>query len=200
MRRRAGEHRDRRRLLHPLFTAGRLAGGAERFRARPGQGHGRLVCRARHRRDRRADAACGDDPRRDRCLVHLQPRARHPTSGRTARAGGSSGRGRLCGDAARRGRLAPRPGEIARSRHRRALPAGRQTAQGRRQNAQPAARRHLAPDRARGPRSLLRRRGHARDRRPAEIAWRVARRRGLRRPALELGRADPRLLSGLRGL
>ena len=79
----------------------------------PAQGHGRLVCRARHRRNRRADAACGDDPRRDRRLVHLQPRIRHSTPCRTAGAGGASGRGRLRRDAARRGRLAPRAGEIA---------------------------------------------------------------------------------------
>ena len=33
VRRRAAEHRDRRRLLHPLFAAGRLAGRAQRLRA-----------------------------------------------------------------------------------------------------------------------------------------------------------------------
>ena len=79
------------------------------------------------------------------------------------------------------------------------LPGGRPPGVGDKMT-QPAARRHLTPDRAGRPRSLLRRRGHARDRRSTEIAWRVARRRGLRHPALELGRADPRLLSRLRGL
>ena len=153
------------------------------------------------RRNRRADTACGDGARRDRRLVHLQPRIRHAPARRIARAGSACRRGRLRGDAARRCRLAPSAGEIARSGDRRACfcrAAGRRPPGDKMRNPPLAATlRRIGRE---GPRGILRRRGHARDRRPAQIAGRAARRRGFRRPALELGRADPRLLSRLRGL
>ena len=147
----AAKHRDRRRLLYSLFAKGRLAGRAQRFGPRPRQGQGRVVCRARRRRNRRADTACGDGARRDRRLVYLQPRIRHAAPCRIARTGSAGGGRWLCRDPAHRRRLAPQPAEIARSGYCRLVFAGRPAAGRRRQNAQPAARRHLAPDRAGGP-------------------------------------------------
>ena len=103
MRRRAGKHRDRRRLLCPLFEKRRPADRAERRRTGAGQGACRMVRRAPDPRDRRADAARRHGARRDRRLVPVEPRARHEAAVGDPRTGGQGGRARLCRDAARRG-------------------------------------------------------------------------------------------------
>ena len=122
-----------------------------------------------------ADAACGDDPRRDRRLVHLQPRIRHAAARRIARAGSAGGRGRLRRDPARRRRLAPRASRncAIRSPPRLFLPRRQAAAAGDKMRNPPLA-------------ATLRRIGRegreastsgavCRDRRPAQIARRAAR-------------------------
>ena len=200
MRRRAGKHRDRRRLLCPLFEKRRPADRAERRRPRAGQGAGRMVRRAPDPRDRRADAARRHGARRDRRLVPVEPRARHEADVGDSRTGGQGGRGRLCRDAARRGRLGAQRIQAARSAYRQGDAARRQGAAGRRHDTQPGAGPHPAPHRPRGARGVLRGRGGARHRQPAEGTRRAARGGGFRGAALEVGRADPRLLSRLRRL
>ncbi len=175
VRRRAGEHRDRRRLLHPLFAAGRAAGGAQRFRAarlpRPrsigmsNAASARSAMQTPHAvtMPGAVDAWCtfnreyGTRP----LAELLEPAARAAEEGYVVTP-------RVAADWSRAQEKLRDPVTAALF-----LPGGK-TAQGRRQDAEPAARRHLAPDRPRGPRRLLRRRGHARHRRPTEIAWRAA--------------------------
>jgi gamma-glutamyltranspeptidase/glutathione hydrolase len=76
------------------------------------------------------------------------------------------------------------------ARLRETLSAGRAGAERRRQAQSPSARPHLAADRARRPKRLLRRRGRRRCRLLPRGARRLSHARGFRRPELELLRAD----------
>ena len=125
MRGRAGDDRDRRRLLRPAGAGVGRRGRLQRFRSGAGGGHGRASARARGRR------ACGhrarrDRPGRHRCLGAAAGAPRHQGPRRAAAAGDPLRRRGLRRHAARRlGLGARRRAAAAQQRRTRQLSAGR---------------------------------------------------------------------------
>ena len=182
MRGRAAYDRHRRRLLRALCAQGAGgAAGAQRLRRGAAQGDGRVVSRARLRRDPGRERACRDRARRGRRLVHAAGEPRHQGSGGAARAGHQARRGRRAGEPAPGlGFLVPRRENQSRRRRRARLHAGGPHAGDGRAAQAAGACRDLAAHRQGGPARLLRRAGRGRHRQALRRARRLAHAGGFR--------------------